>query len=582
MTLRSRPSSRRPQRTAIGADARRTLYVNIGFTLVIAAAVLVLAGTAFASWYGEHMAAVATVNGEAITKDQVRARAKVELFRLEELDARTRDDVSLGRISESEGQQRIYLIAQQAQYIDQLALEREIDSTLIRQLGRARSVTVDPAAVDAKLTEEATTPAVRHAWVITVKPEVSTGATDPTATQVEAARKEAEALQAGLAAGTTKWEDAVTSSDDGYASGNGDLLYVTADATVPDEAFIAAIFALDANGITPVVEGEDGAFRVGRVTDIVAARTDETYQERITDAGISLDDFRRTLQASVYRDEIEAQLLAEVVDAPSTQRRVSEIFIAGSASDSTANEVKTRHILYAPNDDPDAAADLAADDPAWTKAEQEARAAYDKLKAGTADFAELARAESDDTGSGASGGDLGYYTPESAAAAGFDPAYTDAIFADGLADGQLLEPVKSSFGWHVIQILDIRPPASVRITEVAQKAAAAGADFAALAKEYSDGDEAEQGGDLGWVARYQLDTDTEATIFALQAGQVSEVITGDDGFYLYKVVAVEDRRPDEAQAKELRANAFDNWYSGVKYDTAQTTIERLDASFSAV
>jgi parvulin-like peptidyl-prolyl isomerase len=580
MTLRARPPIRRPQRTGIDADARRTLLVNLGFGLVIVAAVVVLAGAAFATWYGDHMAAVAAVNGEGITKDQLKARTRIELFRLQELYARVSDDVSLGRMSQAEGQQWQSLISQQAQYVDTLALEREIDTTLIRQLGRERAVTVDPAKVDAKLTKEATRPAQRHAWVITVKPEVSTGATEPSATQVEAARAEAKGIQAGLAAGTTKWEDAVKSSDDGYASGNGDLLYLTEDAVLPDKAFVAAIFALDGNGITPVAEGTDGAFRIGRVTDIVAAKTDPAYEDRIAEAGISRDEYRRVLEGEVIRDEIEAQLLAEVVDAASTQRRVSQIFIADTASGSTANEVKTRHILYSPKDNPDGAAGLAADDPAWKKAEEEARAAYDKLKAGTADFAALARAESDDKDSGPEGGDLPYYTPESAVTAGLDSAYADAIFADGLTKGQLLEPVKSSFGWHVIQIVDIRPPPSVRIDEAAQKAKAPGADFAALAKEYSDGPEAAKGGDLGWIASYQLPREKEAALIALQAGGVSDVIEASDGSYIYKVVAIEDRRPDEAQADELRSQAFNNWYQGIKDDPAQTKIERFGAGLA--
>ncbi|MCU0483402.1 MAG: peptidylprolyl isomerase [Chloroflexi bacterium] len=577
MTLGSRPTPRRSARTPIDADARRTLLINAGFSLVIVAAVLVLAGAAFASWYDEHMASVATVNGEGISKDQLATRTDIELFRLQELYSEVSNAMSLGRISQAEGQQQLSLINQQAQYISSIALENEIDTVLVRQLGRERGVAVDPAAVDAKLTEEATADAQRHAWVITIRPEVSTGATEPTAAQVEAARTEASELQAKLAAGTITWEEAVTSSDDDYASANGDLLYLTADVPSPDEAFIEAIFALPANGVTGVVEGEDGDFRIGRVTDIVAAKTDPAYQDRIADAGIDLADYRRVLEGEVVRDGIEGQLLAEVVDAPSIQRRVSEIYIAGTADGATANEVKSRHILYSPNDDPDAAADLAADDPAWAKAEEEARAAHAKLKAGTADFATLAKAESDDKGSGAEGGDLGYYAPDS----GLDQAYADAIFADGLAEGQLLEPVRSSFGWHVIQIVDIRAPASVRIAEAAEKAKAPGADFAALAREHSEGDEAADGGDLGWIARYQLARETEDVLFALQAGQVSEVVEASDGSHIYKVVDVETRKPDEEQADVLRGGAFDNWYQGVKYDETKTKINRPGAGVEA-
>ena len=66
-------------------------------------------------------------------------------------------------------------------------------------------------------------------------------------------------------------------------------------------------------------------------------------------------------------------------------------------------------------------------------------------------FAELATSSSDDKGSGANGGDLPWF-----AEADVDPAFGAAIFADGLAEGQILAPVRSSFGWHVIRLDDTR------------------------------------------------------------------------------------------------------------------------------
>jgi len=76
----------------------------------------------------------------------------------------------------------------------------------------------------------------------------------------------------------------------------------------------------------------------------------------------------------------EDKIVADV-EKPSVQRRVAEIWLGEPSPNPPAEgSVKTRHILYAPNDDPQGAADLATDDPAWAKAEAEARATYEKLK----------------------------------------------------------------------------------------------------------------------------------------------------------------------------------------------------------
>jgi hypothetical protein len=61
------------------------------------------------------------------------------------------------------------------------------------------------------------------------------------------------------------------------------------------------------------------------------------------------------------------------------------------------------------------------------------------------DFAAIAKAESGDPGSGAQGGDLGCQGPGT-----FVPEFSNAM--DKLQPGQISDPVRSSFGWHVIQV----------------------------------------------------------------------------------------------------------------------------------
>jgi len=67
-----------------------------------------------------------------------------------------------------------------------------------------------------------------------------------------------------------------------------------------------------------------------------------------------------------------------------------------------------------------------------------------RIQAG-ADFAELARQESDDTGTGAKGGDLGFFHRGQMV-----PSFEQAAFA--MQPGDLSEPVKSPLGYHLIKV----------------------------------------------------------------------------------------------------------------------------------
>lgn len=65
------------------------------------------------------------------------------------------------------------------------------------------------------------------------------------------------------------------------------------------------------------------------------------------------------------------------------------------------------------------------------------------------DFAELAQANSEDPGSGAGGGDLGWANPGT-----FVSAFEEAM--DQLQPGEISLPFESEFGWHILQVLKRR------------------------------------------------------------------------------------------------------------------------------
>ena len=84
---------------------------------------------------------------------------------------------------------------------------------------------------------------------------------------------------------------------------------------------------------------------------------------------------------------------------------------------------------------------------------------------GGADFAELAKANSTDTGSGAQGGDLGWF-----GLGMMVKPFEDAVVA--AVEGKVSDPVKSDFGWHLILVKETRVAAQPTLDELREELAA--------------------------------------------------------------------------------------------------------------
>ncbi|CDS63449.1 TPA: peptidylprolyl isomerase SurA [Salmonella enterica subsp. enterica serovar Pullorum] len=123
--------------------------------------------------------------------------------------------------------------------------------------------------------------------------------------------------------------------------------------------------------------------------------------------------------------------------------------LRGQSQSISVTEVHARHILLKPSP-------IMNDQQARLKLEEIAA----DIKSGKTTFAAAAAKEySQDPGSANQGGDLGWATPDI-----FDPAFRDALTK--LHKGQISAPVHSSFGWHLIELLDTR---KVDKTDAAQK-----------------------------------------------------------------------------------------------------------------
>ena len=562
MTFRAKPVVKRGRPWE--RSDRRNFLTNLGFGLVVVVAVLILVIAAAVNWYNEHLSPVGSVNGQSITRDEFTAAFRAEAARYIIALRRIDDEFNAGRLTAAERDQQQQSIEQRAQQLGAIVLERIIDGRITENLAAQEGLTVSAEEVEAQIDKEATLPEQRHLWLIEVEPEIDDDAEEPTAAQKAAAKTKADDGFEELEGGKS-WEEvakAVSTAAD--ASTGGDRGWIIDESNL-DQALIDAVFALEEDGYTSVIEGEDGVFRIGRVTNIVAEERDPVYRDELATEGVDMAVYRRVVRNDLLAERLSDKIKAQALTA-GVQREVKEIYIAaGSTEALPTGSVKVRHILYAPKDDPDAASTVPAEDPAWKEAEDAAKATYAKLVEDSSLFDELARDDSDETAAESSGGKLGYLDPSMAASAGgqLDQAFADAIFKAGLKAGDLIEPVKSAFGWHVIQVM-YYPPDIDQANKIRSEILG-GEDFATLARDFSEGDEAADGGELGWIAKFQRSSEVEKAIFEATIGQITQpVVIEGDGIHLFLVTKEETRTPEGDQAETLENEAFSNWYQARK------------------
>jgi peptidyl-prolyl cis-trans isomerase D len=137
-----------------------------------------------------------------------------------------------------------------------------------------------------------------------------------------------------------------------------------------------------------------------------------------------------------------------------SQEEVRQYFEERRKQVETAEERRARHILV--STPPNASAEQKA----------KARARADELLAQVQKtpkrFAELAKENSEDPGSAAEGGDLGFF-PRGRMVKTFD----DTLF--GLKPGEIAGPIETQFGYHVILLEEIKAPTGPRFETAAKE-----------------------------------------------------------------------------------------------------------------
>lgn len=575
MTSRAKPVKTKPRRSSWESERRQQVIVTILFAAVITLGVVILLGAVGVSYYNDHLLAVATVGGQGISRDRWIDRVNVLSFRLDEGEARLREAVAAGQLDSATEQQEISQLESGRASIEDQALQGLIDNTFLAQAAAPLGITVSDADIQAQIQSDASLPEQRRAQVITFQPIADPGTGLPTAVMQAAAQTSAQKALTDLQAGRSLAD--VATADGADATGVQDFGYITSRDTSDDPNLVAAIFALTKPGFTPVVAGQDGFLRIAQVTDIRAAVPDGNFMTTLK-TYTTLDAYRDAVRGQLMQQKVTARITADDLASDVTQVQAYEIQLgittnqSTGTSDANSPKIRVSHILYSPNGDATAAQTLDPNDPAWAKSKAQAQATADKLRAITsipareAEFAAIAKTDSDDTGSAPSGGDLGLQTTDT-----FVAAFASAINGSHTR-GEIIGPILSQYGYHVIMWEARQDAPSQFINELAALLAKhqPGYGFQALAVADSSAADAPQGGYMGWFAKGQAtDYHIEQALFGLQPGGVSSPLQLSDGYYLYMVAASQTRRPFGDQVSTIRANAFNDWYGPLK-DAANT------------
>ena len=557
--------SARAKITARLAEADKSVLTNLAFLSAIALSTLLLTAVLAVGWWSDNLAPAVEVNGVSISVGEAKSRGEIASFRLNLEAARIRARVSSGTLTNEEADAFLQQLDDAGANLSGQLTSDMIDALLVAQLASEKNISVDQAAIDAAWADETSIPELRLLRRISIEVASDPESGFPTEATIAAAQQKADAIIAEIKAGGDVGAIAKRESSDAYAAEGGRLGWSTkAEDPLADPAYAAA-WALTAVGATEAISQSASQLVIFYVDQIRPAQADPNFEVSASDAKINMDLYKKMVGERALSAALSEVVTAELLVDPVEQRDISYIAVPVPQGNSEVEEVLVRHLLYSPNDDSAGAAGLDATDPAWAAAEAEAKAAYEKIAAG-ASMESLAD-QSDDTGSGEQGGLLGW-----AAKGSYVPAFEDAVWADGLQVGDLLGPIKTEFGYHVMQFEGRRVGMTLRMEILAQALAGASVDFDARAAEALKEFEGMTTDNLGFTSRYSLNAQIGSAAWSLAAGEVSGVQTLNGQMVIFKVNAIEERALTEEQKATIKTSGYLVWLDTYR-QTAEIAID---------
>jgi len=518
--------------------ADKTALTNLSFVVAIGLAGALLVGVAGYSVYDSTWAPAVQVNDAGFNKAEAKARAEVTAFQIALQGSRIRARVAAGTMTNSVGDTALQELNEQAEAISNQVTTDLVDVLLVRDLAAANGVTADPAVVATEWAKETTLPELRLFRRISIDAANDPKTKKPTAATRAAAKAKTEAILAEIKAGGDFATIAKRDSDDSFAELGG-LVGWTAKAEDPtDDLGYAAAWALtpSADGstqpMTDVIARSEDQFVIFRLEKSQASKLDPDFDKQISDAGIDRSLYERMTEERALKTALSDKITAQLLVGPVEQREVS--YVAATVPEKDDAQIQVSHILFSPKDDPNTAGDLDPADPAWIAAEKEANELVARLKSGSSFETEAKK--SDDTTSGADGGLLAW-APKGT----YVPEFDAAIWADGVKRNDILGPIKTQFGYHVIKFDARRPSLKERLDALATSLAAAGVDFKEAATTATNTIEELTFASPGFVPKYTVNPELGSVVWGLKAGGTSAVVESSSTYLIVHVDGVEMR-----------------------------------------
>lgn len=310
---------------------------------------------------------------------------------------------------------------------------------------------------------------------------------------------------------------------------------------------------------------------------------------------VSVEEMKRRLQADGltperFRQELRSQLLLQRLRERDVEARVrvSELDVdqflrdQQNNADPSKTELNLGHILIIV---PEGAAPEVVE-----QRRARAQKAADAVRGGT-DFGAVA-AEYSDAAEGRSGGMLGLRPAD---------RYPD-LFLSATAQtpvGGIVGPVRSPAGFHVLKVVErnrggvptvavqsharhillragpqlSETAAAERLADYRRRIESGNADFATLAREYSQDGSAKDGGDLGWAGPGRYVPEFEEVLNSLKPGEVSQPVVSRFGVHLIQLLERREAKLTQREQRDMVRDvvrekkldeAYANWVQDIR------------------
>jgi peptidyl-prolyl cis-trans isomerase SurA len=307
------------------------------------------------------------------------------------------------------------------------------------------------------------------------------------------------------------------------------------------------------------------------------ALVDQAEQNVARQNQVEVAELRRRLAADgialpQFRDELRNQLVLTRLRERELDAKVKvndldvDVFLREqqASGDAAAQEINLAHILVAVPE--------TANESQIAALQAKAQRVRERARAGE-DFAKLAQELSDAPGAANNGGQVGLRSADR-----YPPLFVQAI--QNLPEGGISDIVRSGAGFHVLKVIEkrkgglpgtvvqnrarhilLRPGGQLseaaavqRLADFKRRVQAGQADFAQLAREFSQDASARNGGDLGWANPGMFVPEFEEAMTSLAPGQIADPVISRFGVHLIQLVERRQASLSEREKREIARN----------------------------